>query len=246
MDEDQPKKVSGLLNLSRRVLGEVIAATIMTFFAVYSGTLFSYDGGAAISAVMVFLAYASASFATGLIFSRYGTAHLAAWATISAIFGDENCKGRSKRQRSNGIMLLVTPGAWLLAAVIARYTLGAAGFDRSLGLNKPPVSLEDSFFTIFFLETLAKTVLCHIQLFSSSKFRGMWGALGSSLFLGLAVVVLGNVTGGSINFWRSVGVAVVEGETADLQLVAYGLSEIAAPVLAIVVKRVFFPTQKQE
>jgi len=247
-DEERDCKSRGNSSLQghlRRGVGEFLFVGLLTVFAVFANTLYSVSGSP-LPLLAVGFAFAAVLFAVQLIFGQYATGHGSLTNTLCLIFGDEGSRRGAAERRTNNITVgLVSIGSWIVWAYLMKWILPAS-FNQSLALTVPLPAYAGEFGLIVFLEGLGKTALAHILLFSSSQYRGMWGAAGSSALLGLLVIALGPVTGGSLNIGCSVGVHLAQDEWDSLEFAAYLVSTLLAALVTVFVKLALFRAKKEK
>ena len=229
--------------LLQKGLGELLTVVLVSL-AVYSATI--ADGvGSPINLSEYGLRFSGIVFAVGVVFAQYGTGFGAAHLLIASFLNDEKReRGFSKEVVwSHVVILVVQAGAWFLAAYIMSLLLPDPAFDRTLALT--PSLAGYSLFGVFVFELLGKMLLDHVFVFSAEAYNGVWGVFANSLALGVLIAILGGLTGGSLNFFRSLGPHVVEGSLSTLDIVPHLASEIVAPVLTVIIKALVYPHQEK-
>jgi len=94
----------------------------------------------------------------------------------------------------------------------------------------------------YLFETLGSVFLLHIFVLAAQrKQSGMMGILGLALAIFSLLVTFAPLTGGSFNFFRSTGVALVVGGGCGSSLGIYVLSMITALVVSITLLSAVFP-----
>lgn len=230
--------------LLQKGFGELIGVLAVGLLAVNAQAI-ATAAGAPLGAYGVGAGFGIIAMAAGLIFARFGTVHLALHVTLASYLCDEGASGRgAERTWAHLVIAITTAVAWLAAAGLSIVLLPTPPFDRTLGLTVPLPAIASSFLIVFVFELLGKMLIDHVFLFSAQAYKGVWGVVGGSVLLGGLVAILGPLTGGSLNFWRSFMPHLVEGELASLPIAAHIVSEIVAPLLTAVIKCFLYPAAR--
>jgi hypothetical protein len=230
--------------LFKKGFGELIATLAVGLLAVNAQAI-ATAAGAPLGAYGVGAGFAIVAMAAGLIFAQFGTVHLATHITLASFLCDESSSGRgAERMWAHLVIALVTIAGWAAAAGLSIVLLPDPTFNRALGGTVPLPAIADSFAIVFVFELLGKMLLDHVFLFSAQAYKGVWGVVGGSVLLGGLVAILGPLTGGSLNFFRSLFVHVFEGQLAVLPIAAHIVSELVAPILTALIKCFLYPSAR--
>ena len=246
----KPKMQSVWAITWQRGLAELFAIVLFGVFAVHARTMSSVPGPE-IGNYLSGFAYFAAAFATNIIFGAYMASYLSFHVLFTIWFGwdwvDNPARLKWSSQRvwiPTVVQIIVQGGAWFIVAVIGWGIFRSTAFNLALALTVPTIG--DG--VVFLLEFLGKLLIDLVVIFSA-KYNSVWSWFAVSLSLGVAVAVLGPITGGSLNAWRSLAIPLVQG--ADLSPVgnelvqlAYWGSELAAPIAAVVIKVLLFNNNK--
>lgn len=238
------RRISLGMALLQKGFGELIGTLAVGLLAVNAQAI-ATAAGAPLGAYGVGAGFGIIAMAAGLIFSQFGTVHLASHITIASFLCDEGASGRgAERGWAHLVIFLTTIVGWLAAAGLSILLLPTPPFNRDLGFTVPLPAIADSFLIVFIFELLGKMLLDHVFLFSAQAYKGVWGVVGGSVLLGGLVAILGPLTGGSLNFWRSFWIHLVEGQLGLLPIAAHIVSEIVAPLLTAIIKCFLYPAAR--
>jgi len=226
--------------LLQKGFGELVSVLMICLLAVYARAIAS-GAGAVLGAYEFGAGFMAVVFAVSVIFGQYGTGFGAFHVLLASFLYDENrARGFSAEVVwSHVVIAIVQIGAWFLAAFLASVLLPDPTFNRAMALT--PELAGYPLFCVFVFELLGKMLIDHVYVFSSQAYNGVWGAFANSVLLGALVAILGPLTGGSLNFFRSLGPHVIEGSVATLAIVPHVISEIVAPILTVIIKVLLFP-----
>jgi len=231
------------LPTAQRIFGCVASILFFGLLAVYARTIFSATGSP-INFFEYGWLHAMLVFVVNFIFGQYTTSYLSFHALLATWLA--YCPRVKNDSAFNSgvwvpylLIAIFQAGAWFLVAVIAFGVFPEPPFNRDLTSPVPfanTTGLEQ--FRVFLFETLGKMLIDAVWVYSL-HFKGgstPWRFAAHGVAYGAAVAVLGPLTGGSVNFWRSFAVHVVEGTLTTTMAVWQEIaSEFAAPFLIVLV-----------
>jgi hypothetical protein len=192
-----------------------------------------FPAGTALTAFEYGWAMVAILFGTGLVFNQYEAwHHFTPNLTLAGVLCDDDRRMTWTAGWLALIGMIFSLGGYFIAHAIAQaiygFSLASASTITSMG-----------FFGDFFIEFIGMTLVCHIYLFSSREYNGVWGVVGIAIVQGALIAIFGPATGGSFNFWRTLAVGALEG---NLSLTGWGpklLATFVAPIFTCIVKFFF-------
>lgn len=181
---------------------------------------------------------AAVIFATGLVFNQFDAwHHFLPHLSIAGLLYDE---GRCLTWLSvlrTLICMAGSLGGYFIGHAIA---MSIVSFDISGASTLTNVTFGPD----FYFEFIGMLLICHVFLFSSREFWGVWGVVGIAVLQGALIAAFGPVTGGSFNFWRTLAVGALEGNLGATGWGAKLLATFVAPILTVIIKMLLYSSTR--